>query len=148
MFYPEQAAAEKLGLNKETLRHWRVGYTVTSKGKRYTYPPKMKDGEGTTWKKEYPTKFSPILWDADFVDTLASALHTQRIAMGDLNNDTAKTVLRDTNLAVLGGHCGSHLGRHTLTCPYGGRPWMGFVLCTRSGYGRRVQRRTVAWRVY
>jgi len=24
------------------------------------------------------------LWDADFVDTLASALHTQRIAMGDL----------------------------------------------------------------
>ena len=38
MFYPEQAAAEKLGLNKETLRHWRVGYTVKSKGKRYTYP--------------------------------------------------------------------------------------------------------------
>jgi len=83
-FYHEQAAAEKLGLSKETLRHWRVGYTVTSKGTRYTYPPKMKDGEGTTWKKEFPTKFSPILWDADFVDTLASALHTQRIAMGDL----------------------------------------------------------------
>jgi len=83
-FYHEQAAAEKLGLSKETLRHWRVGYTVTSKGTRYTYPPKMKDGEGTTWKKEYPAKFSPILWDADFIDTLASALHTQRIAMGDL----------------------------------------------------------------
>jgi len=83
-FYHEQAAAEKLGLSKETLRHWRVGYTVTSKGTRYTYPPKMKDGEGTTWKKEYPAKFSPILWDADFIDTLASALHTQRIVMGDL----------------------------------------------------------------
>ncbi len=26
--------------------------------------------------------------------------------------------------------------------------WMWVVLCTRSGYGRRVQRRTVAWRVY
>ena len=83
-FYHEQAAAEKLGLSKETLRHWRVGYTVTSKGTRYTYPPKMKDGEGTTWRKEFPTRFSRILWDADFVDTLASALHTQRIAMGDL----------------------------------------------------------------
>jgi hypothetical protein len=84
MFYHEQAAAEKLGLSKETLRHWRVGYTVTSKGKRYAYPPKIKDGEGTTWKKEFPTRFSPILWDADFVDNLASALTTQRIAMGDL----------------------------------------------------------------
>ena len=83
-FYHEQAAAEKLGLSKETLRHWRVGYTVKSKGKRYTYPPKMKDGDGTTWKKEYPAKFSPILWDADFIDTLAAAIHTQRIAMGDL----------------------------------------------------------------
>ena len=84
VFYHEQAAAEKLGLSKETLRHWRVGYTVMSKGTRYTYPPKMRDGEGTTWKKEYPTRFSPILWDAAFVDNLASALHTQRIAMGDL----------------------------------------------------------------
>ena len=43
--YHEEAVARRLGISRQTLRNWRVGYT----NKLGTYPPKLT--EGVEWRK-------------------------------------------------------------------------------------------------
>lgn len=60
----ESEAAERVGVSKQTLRNWRLGYTNA-----YGYYP-AKLTEGVEWRKERDSKRSPVLFDPEWVGKL------------------------------------------------------------------------------
>lgn len=79
--YTEPEAARLLGISKETLRQWRLGYTVTTKnGTRYSYPAKFPAEQGIWWKVGSAPN-APVCWKKDWVDHLAEMRSAMKKAL-------------------------------------------------------------------
>lgn len=61
--YDEEAVAQRIGVSRQTLRNWRVGYT----NKAGTYPPKLT--EGVEWRKLGNRK-TKVVFDRAWADRM------------------------------------------------------------------------------
>ena len=62
--YTEAEAAEAIGVSRQTLRNYRVGYRNATG----TYPPKLT--EGREWYKLRQSKRAPVLFSAEWVERM------------------------------------------------------------------------------
>ena len=70
--YNELQAAEKLGVARQTLRNWRLGYSNATG----TYPPRLT--EGKHWFKLRKSRRAPVLYSIEWVEAMISIKHQKQ----------------------------------------------------------------------